>query len=588
MKKSFLHLIVLIGLCLQGAACSKAEIEELVNQEAPVPTYSISTTSITAEQTEYSYSYEEDKELIELLGYDTSCMIENGDHYLVGTEYIFYKSTLQEYRRQPRFGLEQETKLRSDAHHVQLTCSWYDSDIPELVKNATTEWNKLEKCDIVFRSNFEPEKEPFKWGPNVWILPSDDSSILRYEPLIEVRLPASNLKINTDHPLWQKLPTDQKKYLIMHGLGHVIGLKDFTDPISGMFSIMLSEQFLSENLNLWSGFSTSDIWDLEKLYPLPESSASFSVAPLPEGANSDSLRIGTAYKLVFEYDVIKPMEPEIVFSVKNLDNYIKYNMVQSGNTLNIEFTSPGACIIRVAVKDNNNTEVYSTEKAFTVYQEEPHFILPESISIGSPCTFKIEFPDKAPAAKYTYTVKESVFDNNTNKSVAIIEDGQGQAEITFKDSGDYIVTATVTYGNKTKTFKYRFAKFYKPECIIMEEAVPAPDGAIVPEDCIELYSWNRIRVKMGPDETLPHRIVCYIHDVTRIQSWRPPLRVNYTTISDTQYYVIRQAKESADYYLTPQPYYSSSNTGLGNYPDAPTYVYPYAYVIYPQDVQGLL
>lgn len=67
--------------------------------------------------------------------------------------------------------------------------------------------------------------------------------------------PGTNIYINSKYKYWSELSREQKKYTIMHAIGHLARLKHSSEYET---SIMQPESGLATNKNLWNGFSFED------------------------------------------------------------------------------------------------------------------------------------------------------------------------------------------------------------------------------------------------------------------------------------------------------------------------------------------
>lgn len=525
--------------------------------------------------------------LLNDMGYDTSYMVESNDRYFVGTENIFTKAMLMEYRLTPQPKLNYDKRIALECQQMHLNCFYSDFSNIDFIKDAVKEWNNLENCNIAFSTNLDNETIIYSYDVYFNIQEyANDKSLLRYTPSMIPGKPGTELQINVSHPLWPQLSRDQKKYLIMHGLGHIIGLSDYNDTMSGMFSIMLSERFLSEqNLNLWSGFSVGDKFDLEYLYPLMAPKTSFSMTPAAGGDEQNLLAIGQNYEITPEYSSIKLHKPTFVITTTKLDNTVAYTAKQTGNSLNIQFSSPGECKVTVSVRDEKNAEKHRFEKIYRAELGKPKFTYPTAIELGKFYTFKMVFENaNYTQGSYTYSVKEVLFDNNTARSATIEQDGKGTARIRFNDYGKYYVTAKAVYGGKSAEFKFLYTHLYRPEPETFPMLVePGPNfgSAGIPEFTTEPTGENligiyRMRIRFDKAALMPHRLVCQVTGDRRQQFWQSPGRVDYRIIDycTEQRQVILTEADSAYVDLSDERSYFHPDSV--NYKEHRTVIYPYA------------
>ncbi len=253
--------------------------------------------------------------------------------------------------------------------------------------------------------------------------------------------------INTANKLWAELDDNQRQYLFMHALGHLVGIRhyefgndsDFT--MNDSETIMLPETELSTNKKLWKGFTQWDKDALRTFYPLADPEWTVDCQPAPEN-NTNILKIGTRYSITAECDHAWVFNPSYTYEVIAADGVVSHRTY--GNSLELLFIRSGSCTVVATANDlygekDSKGNDYICRTSYTVKATEPVFSCPESIRLGVFCDFKFEVDEAAyPDAECRFTVNEYLFDDETDISVTTVNISKNHVCYRFDDYGEYL------------------------------------------------------------------------------------------------------------------------------------------------------
>lgn len=178
--------------------------------------------------------------------------------------------------------------------HLILYDNQYSNET--IFKEAVAEWNKLSKCCLHFSTYFDtflPKNRPlidvfFQDNANSM----SSSEFIRVAGVINGNV-GNKIYINTKYKYWSELTKDQKKYALMHAIGHLVGLEHSSEYDT---SIMQPEAGLATNKNLWNGFSFEDKVLIPELYQLNPAKTQIDYNPTPEdNKGAMKLKIGVKY-----------------------------------------------------------------------------------------------------------------------------------------------------------------------------------------------------------------------------------------------------------------------------------------------------
>lgn len=166
-----------------------------------------------------------DKQIISALGFDITSLVDKGTFYVVEGDIMFEKKSLNEYNtprlKQVRSSGALSRNIRNITVGVSnsLKVSGKNHWLTE-IQQAMNEWNNISpECGIIFRYTTEA-------SPDIMI--SDDGGILEDNWLAvgsypKNYKPGATIKINLDFWSGYTLTSSQKKYNMVHELGHCIG-----------------------------------------------------------------------------------------------------------------------------------------------------------------------------------------------------------------------------------------------------------------------------------------------------------------------------------------------------------------------------
>lgn len=548
---------------------------------------------------EVDLSFDAVKAFLEQEGYAASTLTEYEDYFLIDSDMGFSKEDLAKAMSEPDSRAVCSTLLDKKYYRMELGLCYGSNDAYTAFLAAIDEWNSV-RCCVHFATSWIPS--PCSTSRlDVEVVALDDPPFLggtQLKDLMYVSMPLKSrphgaIYINTAHPNWKNINLDQKVYMFLHAFGHLVGLQHqefFSEHYPGTEydpnTIMQSESGLSSNIFLWQGLTAKDKTALRTIYPMTTESYEIACTPGLSENEPNRMKIGQEYTLKAYYEHPWVFEPDYDYELIAEEGVV--SRIPSLEPCKFVFNKAGSCRVQVSVRDAFWETwphiAYSFEVTYRAYAESPTFICPKTVKLNEYNTFKIDFdnPDYQDAT-YSYKIQESVFDGNTAKSATIVEDGKGGAKIRFNDYGDYLVTATAKCGDKTWTFKYRFAKFYRPQYNVKSVVVEGDPDAPLPADCKEFIDWNQVTVSFP--QAMEHRTFCRLHDEIRLQSWTEPIMIAYRTVSDTVTSKTLSAGDKPTFVLDPQPEYISSRV-LEDYPAGTVWVFPYAWVEYPEDFCG--
>ena len=209
-----------------------------------------------------------------------------------------------------------------------------------MLEQAITAWNEIENCNL----RLSTDNENKDWAEAVVeISPTpkyltNSSNMIRENYIYDLTIGCPLISINTSHHIWKMLSDEQRKYTIMHALGHLFGLKDWeskewianTHSISK--SIMASAGKITEatRFSYWEypGITSFDVEDLFKLYPIKIDDFEFTITD-----NSGSTVKDKLIEAQKEYFIT--VEPKVWKEIKNASYKIEITGSSSSNNYEI-------------------------------------------------------------------------------------------------------------------------------------------------------------------------------------------------------------------------------------------------------------
>ncbi len=538
----------------------------------------------------YSSIFESDKAILAAHGYDTVAIMDCDSFYLVESELIFKKSRLQELREQPstRLNYKRRIEPRFYRMHLVLFDNQYGNE--SVFKEAVSEWNKLSKCCLNFSTYFETNTPNNRYIVNVLV--QDNANSMSSSELIRVvgitnGKPGDNIYINSKYKYWSELTKEQKKYTLMHAIGHLVGLEHSSEYDT---SIMQPESGLAANKNLWNGFSFEDKVFIPELYQLNPAKTQIDYNPTPENNKGTmKLKMGVKYTVTTLYTYEWCYNPKYTIVAEPLSNPGSYKFTKTGeNSFDLRFTEPGECIVTFVVKDEVDGTEYKYTKKFSATYDKPTFTVPSSIELGEYYDFEMAYQEEGFTPIFKITVEERTFDNNTAQNVSIVKVSNGHVRIKFNDYGNYKVTARVSNNMGIPAKHFYFSKYYRPDYNVTftEEGMVNEGNVNLPtskpnqptgENRLNRYRYD---IGIGQVSTFEHRVACSVK-TTYIQNFLKFRRINRSYIEDSEPRVFRVG-DSTQLQLT---VYSMYHPDSLNYVDHHSMVYPLkCEVIYPKGV----
>ncbi len=256
--------------------------------------------------------------------------------------------------------------------------------------------------------------------------------------------------IDTQHQKWGLLSDTQKKYFIMHALGHVIGLDDITEELDYLWdpTIMKSHTFISEsNTEVWSGFSENDIAQLQQLYPIPTTEFAF------EWSGSDSTsellcQTNSTISVAVTQSGGNQIDYTVEYTVDADES--DYTVSEWGSTLNFEFLEAGT--YTVTITPVTEEKAFAGETVEIVVYDIPEMgyswspELPNTenkFQINEPYHLSIE----GLASEFDLTVTIAAETSGNQYTCTKVNDREYQ--ITFEDLGTYDIALIVKRGTRT-------------------------------------------------------------------------------------------------------------------------------------------
>lgn len=600
---------ILFLTTMMFAGCSAPiEIEDIPHSSDDANTTSNTVNTRACDVN--SLTFEKVKNYLDQCGYDTSALTEHEDYYLIDSDMGFYKERLAEEIAQTSPRMVYTSLLDKEHYRMNINYTPFEFSDSQIFINAVNEWNNVKNCCLNFTSSNLNNDNPKRWQIDLTIQP-DPFGPGAYPNMIFVEAPTkgrpgTKIIINTNTKLWKTIDATQRKYAIMHAIGHLVGLghydfsgKHYPNTIADPNTIMQDERGLLQNNSLWQGFTGHDINALVEMYYLEPATHKITCQPEITGSDKTKMVVGTEYTLTasYEYDwLVNPAYSYEVIAAKDVVTYSEKN-----NTLKLKFLKGGSCTVRVRATDAYGEKKpdgsdYAFEVDYYAYPDKPTFTYPSSIGLNTFYTFRMALnnPDYKNVT-YKYTVGEEFFDNNTDRSVDIEHDGKGTARIRFNDFGKYTVTAEAFYEGKSSKFVFGFTKLYRPDYTIDGESAPGesygnidlPVYTTTPTGD-NLLSMQHVLVHFDTQPLMPHRMACDIQDDIRQQCWHAPERVDYRILEIRSYRLVTLNKGDSSFVRLPpgREYWHPDSI---NYLGHTTRVYPYAWIFYTEDDRcGLL
>ncbi len=392
MKKLFdlLHLLSGIAFFTLLYGCSNSTIEEKVEPSMLKGKESVISNDSAMKRMSLEFSYDEDKNFVESLGYDVSTFEDFGDFYIVGDDYFVEKETLLKIRQDSSYcvstnamsydpNMGYEIRLDPIYEKLHFTYNTYNTlDNYAFFEQAVNAWNDIPNCNLDFRLGADPGN---RFSVSILEEGVGTGTIIR-DAIGPIPNGPKSLIIDVLHPIWEAIDGEQKKYLLMHLIGHVIRLSDLTDYQLSFNpnSIMRPHSELSTtNKSIWSGLSDEDKNSLAATYPIPEEpTLNYYLNTTPIDVDEKMhIKAGGNNTLEIEYtNYYYQNNNGLRFEYKILHEEELYSMGGiTNNRLNLKVEDPNAYIFVLSVYDHTDSLLETYETELYVYEEDKPSII---------------------------------------------------------------------------------------------------------------------------------------------------------------------------------------------------------------------
>lgn len=425
-----------------------------------------------------------DIELLKQLGYNLTGMTECDDYYLIKPDIIVSKNRLDEIRKEPQTRMQY--RKTNGVLDIQYQTIYLNPAIetryqPEF-DAAVEAWNNLENTNIKF---VVAKNDASAVNISMWFNGTSDSNFISverphngfYGKYISINLSSFPASPNA-------IPYKQVQYLIMHALGHLVGLEHVygqndgspsttwdlypgTDKFDAK-SIMRAEDFLNQNrTEIWSGFSASDKKAISIIYPTIDDSESVKEILCNDQAGqtitSSILNIGVPYSFTPKYVSKYCTNPSYSISIQEIngatDGWYDYGLRPGFKQMyDFKFIKPGQ--YRITVKVDNAPSPIAYNKIYTIYAQEPWIEGPKIIELGKVYDFSIScWNPNYPNTTFSMAITENLFND---PQYTIISQTNNSIKIRFDEPGEYSLEASMQNGPSINTGSYRVNVYYYP------------------------------------------------------------------------------------------------------------------------------
>ena len=475
MKKNLLFAFIALACPVMSCSVDELADEIRIKEDA----------SVTVD------TYNADMQLLSRWGYDTTSVQIFDEYYLVSNELVFYKDELKASRSVPQTKMNAETtRLTKTQQQIRLDKSQMDvmSNSDMLLEEAISEWNSIDDCNLFFSTTGAYPTEASA-AIEVTSTPSFafGSALVTVTPLIGNL--NGRITINTGYYIWDYLDQDQRKYAIMHAMGHLIGLKDSDESPhvsetndDEVETIMRPSDEIDPMLGgYWSGLTRYDREDLAPMYPLrPIDDLEYEIYTVANDGDETKvtgriLCAGVDYRIkILPFESVKPME-DILYGIK-----IEYTdgagtdieKKSSDNTIDFSLTESGKCSISVIVYGKDGKERGTSEEdliGYEVKEIEETLDYPSFVNIGTAYTVKWQYKHPAyPDAYVEFSIGDIHYENGDYQNVTLSKVSEWETKVTLNDYGKYRVDARLVNGpSDVKDKIFYFTRLnYKPNFTI--------------------------------------------------------------------------------------------------------------------------
>lgn len=433
-----------------------------------------------------SKQFAKDKEFLTSLGYDTrdlmrldTCYIVEGDIYISDhllTDIRNGSQTRHTYSQWPYTVNEKNRKIR-----IGIEGSSSDRTI---VLEALKYWNEEIKCGLYFledtpgdiKIEFVSSTNP-AGGVETTMPPTSDGK------------PGSKISIFYQSTAYFQANNTQKKYLIVHALGHAVGFGHTPATLAEYNAIAPGSQIKGTvdydpksimvkpaSTLKWSGISNFDKDTFLKIYPYTAPSLSMDWSPYDPKFICNKTY---TYRAYYTNDLLCP-NPEFKFTVTSESSEPARYQIKSNGVLQILFPTHGTYRIKVAV--TNAPSQPEVAEVVSIYDDTPTLAITptETIEVGKTYRISMNYdnPDVGKNPIYNFKITDTKFGNKAeikkidNKSIDVIFTHPGNYEIKATHSSDAtksailslnVYTQKITIENYQEPFYTGERYIFKPE-----------------------------------------------------------------------------------------------------------------------------
>ena len=216
-------------------------------------------------------AFQEAKMIIESMGFDTSTLVECDKYYIVEGDISFPKDSIKSYNIKTK-----QYRMNNYITNLKVITIGIDNTISTntswrtALKNCIDTYNRQIGLTFIYSEN----------NPNINITRAtniDPTTCAISTAPSSSQSPGNQIQINSSY---NNLSLSQQKFLLMHEIGHAIGLRHTNGILEGDAGIGLiqipgtptidTNSFMNANTcgNSWTNFSDYDIIALKALWPI--------------------------------------------------------------------------------------------------------------------------------------------------------------------------------------------------------------------------------------------------------------------------------------------------------------------------------
>jgi len=411
----------------------------------------------------------DDVEKLLLLGLDTTNLLIR-DSYYIADGVCVPKSILDGQLQQSR--ISQNNSISSHYHNVyyRLPSSSVSNSLYQCFVDAITTWTTYSSSsglNISYGSQATTNKAYFQINLEV------SSSYQVDDPLVfpifestQQYAPYKNIVINKNSSLWNQVASNstQFTYLVMHAIGESLKFDsiDYYDGVDR--SIMLSEELLATEPELWDGLSYNDINGINEAFPIsPVPVFTYTWTPSLESttAQRNILQKNTEYTLAISSSGTCCQSVGTEFHIKVMQNdaiasNVTGSHISGTDSFSITFEESGHYTLTVWVNDSDVKELHKQTIDLYVVENEFSVVTPANVGLNNAITLQYQYyhPDHQNIT-YEFSVEEVMFNDEEETSPSITEQTNGNRyTITPQKYGCFYIDAIVKSNGVEVDHKY--------------------------------------------------------------------------------------------------------------------------------------